>query len=102
MWQRPYKPGDPVVFIRTKRKTHPGRRACEVRPAANGDDYCYFVKKFWVVTDVLSDGRLLLQTPRGKRHLVDADDPGLSHASLLQRFLHRHQFSQSQAAAPAM
>lgn len=102
MWQKAYKPGDPVVFLRMKRKTHPGRRACVVRPAANGDDYYYLVKKFWVVSDVMSDGRVLLQTPRGKRHLVHADDPGLSHASLLQRFWHRHRFSQSQSAVPAV
>ena len=102
MNRKTFKPGDCVVFCRMKHKTHPSRRACAVQPAANGDDYSYYVKKFWVVCDVLSDGRVMLQTPRGRRHLVRADDPGLSHASLLEKFWYRNRFLQSQSAVAAV
>jgi hypothetical protein len=101
MAQRNFRPGDRVVFFRTRHKSHPGRRARGVRPSAHGDDYSYYVEKFWVVADVLDDGRLLLQTPRGKQHEVDVDDPNLQHASWLDRLLHRQRFIQSDARAAA-
>ena len=97
MFRRSFKPGDRVVFCRSRHKTHPGRRARGVQPAANGDDYSYYVEKFWVVSEILEDGRLLLLTPRGKKRVVGADDPGLRHASWLDKIVHRAQFSQSQA-----
>ena len=103
MFQRPFKRaafkrGDWVVFCRMKHKTHPGRRARDVHPAPNGDDYTYYVEKYWVVVDVLDDGRLKLQTPRGKTHVVDPDDPNLRHASLLDRIRNRSRFLQIPAA----
>ena len=94
MFRRAFKAGDFVVFCKMKHKTHPGRRARKVYPAANGDDYSYLVEKFWVVEEALPSGRLLLQTPRGKKHLVDADDPKLRHATLLDRLRHRARFAQ--------
>ena len=98
MSQRIFKPGDRVVYCRMKHKSHPSRRARDVHPAANGDDYSYYIEKFWVVQQVCDDGRLLLQTPRGKTHLVSPDDPNLRHASWLDKIRHRSRFLQSAAA----
>ena len=71
---RSFVKGDWVVYCKTKFTPHPGRRAREIRAAANGDNYCYSVDKFWVVANVFPDGKLLLQTRRGKKHVVDAND----------------------------
>ena len=98
MFRRAFQQGDRIVFCRMKHKTHPSRRAREIRPAAHGDDYIYYVEKFWVVSDVLSDGRLLLQTPRGRKHIVDADDPNLRHATWLDKIRHRYRFLRSASA----
>ncbi|MCA9101407.1 MAG: hypothetical protein KDA63_09670, partial [Planctomycetales bacterium] len=64
----------------------------------HGDDYSYYVEKFWVVLDVLADGRLLLQTPRGKQHLVEAADPNLRRANWLERIRYRDRFQRSETA----
>ena len=85
MFLKPFCRGDRVVYCLTKYKAHPGRHACNVHPAAHGDDYSYYVEKFWVVFDVLPDGRLLRHTPRRKSHLVNASDPNLRHATWLER-----------------
>jgi hypothetical protein len=94
MSRRAFQKGDRVVFRKSKFTPHPGPRAQDIRPAANGDDYCYVVDKFWVVADVMADGKLVLQTRRGKTHLVDADDPNLRHATLWDRIRHRTHFNQ--------
>ena len=98
MSQKNFKPGDRVVFCMVKHKSHPSRLAQGVQPAANGDSYSFYVRKFWVVSDVFEDGRLQLRTPRGKERVVDADDPSLTHASLLDKILHRDRFIQSETA----
>jgi hypothetical protein len=87
-----FKQGDWVVFCRMKHKTHPSRRARDIHPAANGDDYSYHVEKFWLVQDVLTNGQLLLQTRRGKQHVVDANDPNLRHATWLDRIRYPSRF----------
>ena len=90
MLRKTFRRGDFVVYRKMKHKTHPGRRARGVRPQANGDDYSYYVEKFWVVIDVLADGRLVLQTPRARRHVVVASDPNLRHARWLEKIRHFH------------
>ena len=97
MFRRAYRPGDRVVYCRMKHKTHPSRRARDVRPSVHGDDYSYYVEKFWVVSEVLPDGRLCLRTPRGRKHVVDADDPNLRHASWLDKIRYRYRFLRSAA-----
>ena len=92
MAHQAFRRGDRVVYCLTKHKTHPGRRACDVHPAAHGDDYSYYVQKCWVVCDILADGRVMLRTPRGKTRLVHASDPNLRHASWLERIRYRHRF----------
>lgn len=82
-----------------KHKAHPSRRAQGIQPAANGDTYSYYVRKYWVVSNVLDDGRLMLETPRGKKRTVHADDPSLKHATILDKILHRSALGQSETAA---
>jgi len=51
------KPGDVVVYRKHKHTTHPGPRARQVDPSSKGDYYTYVVDKFWVVGQVLGNGR---------------------------------------------
>jgi hypothetical protein len=97
--RRSFSKGDWVVYCKTKFTPHPGRRAREIRAAANGDNYCYSVDKFWVVADVLPDGKLLLQTRRGKKHVVGANDVKLRRATLWDRLRYRAHFKRLQLAA---
>jgi hypothetical protein len=85
------------VFRRMKHTTRPGRRARDVHATENGDYYDYFIDKFWIVTDVLADGRLMLQTRRGKTHVVEANDFNLRHASIWDRLRYRSRFVQLKA-----
>jgi len=94
---RSYSPGDWVVYRKPKCTTRPGPRAQEVDAAAHGDSYAYSVEKFWIVVDVQDDGKLLLQTRRGKRHIIDAADPRLRRATWWDRIRFRAQFQSLQA-----
>lgn len=85
MLERSFKPGDKVVYRKRKHTTHPGRRAKQVQPAAKGDYYAYVVDKFWMVRKVLDNGRLLLETRRGKTHEINPCDPNLRRATLWDR-----------------
>ena len=89
MWGRHFKPGDVVVYRKTKRTTCPGRRALGVRAAPRGDDYAYFVEKLWVVRQVQSSGALVVETRRGKTHVIDSSDPNLQQPTLWQRIRYR-------------
>lgn len=102
MSQRIFAPGDWVVYSRTKHNTHPSGRARDIHPAPHGDDYAYRVDKFWSVSQVLPGGHILLQTPRGRTHQVDAEDPNLRHANWLERIYYRSRFLRSEAASPAV
>lgn len=94
MWSRPYRPGDLVIFRRTKSTTHPGRRAQEVQATKHGDLYSYFVEKSWIVERVQQDGTLMLRTRRGKRHVVAPNDPNLRHATIWDRLRYRARFAE--------
>ena len=96
MFQRLFKKGDWVVYRRLKVTTSPGPRAQKVDASAHGDDYMYFVDKFWIVADVRADHKLLLKTRRGKTHLVGDDDPNLRNASLWERIRYRARFLELQ------
>lgn len=93
MAERSFAKGDWVIFRRKKITTHPGPRAKEVQAAPHGDDYYYFVDKFWIVAQVMGEDKLLLQTRRGKQHIIHRDDPQLRHASLWDRIVHRRRFT---------
>jgi hypothetical protein len=93
------KPGDLVVYSKQKHTTHPGRRARQVDASSKGEYYTYVVDKFWVVGRVLENGRLLLQTRRGKTHVVDNGNPNLRRATLWDRIRYNARFSQLQRLA---
>ena len=84
--------GDWAIYRKPKRSTAPGPRAQDVMPATRGEFYSYTVDKYWIVKEVLTDGRLLLQTRRGKQHEVDADDPSLRRPRLWEKWLRRNRF----------
>ncbi|MEM6473109.1 MAG: hypothetical protein AAF802_26340 [Planctomycetota bacterium] len=88
-----WKSGDWAVYRKSKRGANPGRRAAQVVASSKGETYRYIVDKFWVVDEVLADGRLRLVTARGKVHTISADDPNLRRPGLLQKFLWRERFA---------
>ena len=89
-----YHVGDRVVYTRDKYTPCPGPRAKNVFATPNGESYQYQVDKFWIVSDVRSDGRLVVQTRRGKQHILAPDDPQLRKASLYERLFKWRSFPQ--------
>ena len=89
-----YRLGDPVVFTANKHSAHPGPRAEKVQPEPHGEGYSYDVKKFWLITEIRSDGTIAAITRRGKRRLVRRDDPRLRPARWWERLLYRSRFPQ--------
>ena len=87
-----YQPGDLVIYRMQKQSASPGPRAVEIQPAPRGETYTYVVDKFWIVSEVQESGNLVLQTRRGKRHIVDCDDPQLRPVRWLGRLLYRKRF----------
>jgi hypothetical protein len=59
-----------------------------------GDGYSYSIDKFWLVENVLADGKLLLQTRGGKQHLIDENDPNLRFVTLWDQICYRARFRQ--------
>jgi hypothetical protein len=100
MSRRGFQEGDWVVYRRLKFTRHPGRRAHDVTASPHGDDYSYLVDKFWIVVNVLSDGKLTLRTRRGKTHVVEPNDPNLRHATLWDRIRYRQRFLELKGSTP--
>ena len=92
MRSRRFAAGDWVFYRKLKHSASPGPRANGIAPAERGEMYTYFVDKFWVVQEVLAEGRLRVQTRRGKSHLIEASDPNLRRASWWQRWIYRKRF----------
>lgn len=92
--QSNWQPGDWAVYRKSKTGPNPGRRAAQVMASSKGESYGYVVDKFWVVEEVLGGGQLRLRTAKGKRHVIDADDPNLRRPGMLQRLLWRERFRQ--------
>lgn len=94
---RDFKPGDWVVYRKSKFSTSPGPRAKWVAATKNGDTYSYVVDKYWVIKQCLDGNLLLLSTRTGKEHRVHADDSRLRLAKwwecwlLADRFLIKNQ-----------
>lgn len=86
------KVGDPVIFVVSKSSVDPGPRAKHVHPAPAGETYSYQVDKFWTVSEVRSDGHVVLITRRGKQHDVELADPRLRPARWWERWLYRSRF----------
>lgn len=90
--ERHFKPGEAVIYKKPKRSTHPGMHAKEVYPAPHGEDYSYYVEKYWTVVAVQSNGTVVVCTRRGKVHALDAHDPALRKAAWWERLLLQHRF----------
>ncbi len=82
-----YRVGEKVIYTLDKYTPRPGPRAKNVFATPNGESYQYQVDKYWVVAAIRPDGSLVLQTRRGKNHIVTVDDPRLRKASIFQRIL---------------
>lgn len=76
---------DWAIYRKSKRSTHPGRRALRVKANTKGETYAYVVDKFWVVDEILDDGTIVLRTARGKRHHIAPDDRNLVRPNLWTR-----------------
>ncbi len=92
MSKTPLKVGDSVIFRIIKCSNHPGPRAARISPEPKGEQYQYEVDKYWTVAEIRENGEIVLQTRRGKRHTVHADNPRLRRAGFLERLLYRHRF----------
>lgn len=90
---REWKPGDWAIYRKQKTSTTPGPRAANVRPSEKGDEYRYWVDKYWIVESVLESGELQLCTRRGKRNVVSVDDPFLRPPGWWERLLFRRRFT---------
>ena len=93
-----FRPGDRVVYRKTKHTPKPGPRAEQILPASSGETYSYVVDKFWIVDRICDDGDLLLRTRRGKTHKTRPDDPNLRHAGLITRLLYGRRFPRHEPA----
>ncbi len=87
-----WSPGDWAVYRKSKRSSSPGPRAANVVATPKGETYAYVVDKFWIVENVLSDSQVELRTARGKKHVINTDDPNLRKPTWLQRLLWRNRF----------
>ncbi|HEV7282481.1 MAG TPA: hypothetical protein VGN57_19920 [Pirellulaceae bacterium] len=87
-----FKKGDLVVFRKTKHGVHPSDRAIALKPAQSGEAYSYCIDKYWVVAEVPDDRSIVVETRRGKRHQIEADQPNLRRASLIERLFYRDRF----------
>jgi hypothetical protein len=88
------KVGDGVVYRKQKVSTRPCPRAYDIHPTSQGDDYTYFVDKFWTVENVLRDGRILVTTRTKKHHYLSPDDPNLREAGWMARLRYGRRFPQ--------
>lgn len=96
-----FQVGDRVLYRRTKFSRQPGVRARNITPMPHGDGYSYNVDKFWVVSAIQPDGRLVVVTRRGKEHVVHPDDPNLRRASWWERLKYQRRFDEvAEAALP--
>jgi len=92
MLERKLKPGDPVVYLKTKRSPRPGPRASHITPQQHGEGYTYQVEKFWRVREVLEGGKVLVYTRSGKQHVFDIADRNLHRANPIKYLLWRNKF----------
>lgn len=91
--KKTFRPGDFVIYRKTKHSTQPGPRAANVQPAPRGETYAYTVDKFWLVENVLEDGTVVAVTRRGKKNFVPAGSPMLKRANWLEKLIYRARFT---------
>jgi hypothetical protein len=90
--RRVFNKGDWVVYRKSKQSVRPGPRARDVYASPHGEQYRYFVDKFWAVVETRDDGTVVLETRRGKMVLIEADDPNLHYPTWWERIRHRSRF----------
>lgn len=86
-----FHPNDWVVYTREKHSLSPGPRAKNIAPSPHGELYSYEVDKYWVVREVRSD-ELVLETRKGKTHVVSRTDPRLRKANWWERLFMANRF----------
>lgn len=87
-----FKAGSPVIYCKAKYSGQPGPRARKVSPSRYGDTYSYCVEKLWLVLKYESPDKIVVKTRRGKILELDANDPNLRPASLLDRLRYAGRF----------
>ncbi len=92
MMKTSFRPGDLVIYRKTKHSRQPGPRASNIQPARHGETYSYTVDKYWVVEEILNDGTIVVATRTGKKNRVHPDDHMLQRANWFQRLLYRSRF----------
>lgn len=86
------RPGDFVVFSKSKNSSHPSPRAKAIQPTQHGEFYSYIIEKFWKVVKVIDDRTIEVETRRGKRHRLDKNTPMMRRAGLLHQLIYRDRF----------
>ncbi len=86
-----FRPGDVVVYTKTKHTTSPGPRAHDIEPESRGEYYTYAVDKYWIVEQVDSES-ITCRTRRGKSHQIALDDPRLRAANWWEKLFMRNRF----------
>ena len=92
-----FSPGDWVIYRKPKASKAPGPRARGVAPARFGEDYRYYVEKFWVVVGFEENGQLRVRTRRGKQHVLAPGDLNLRRARWWERLVYRNRFRDVEA-----
>ena len=91
-------PGDWIIYRKQKVSSSPGPRAQQTMPASNGETYHYVVEKYWIVDELLNDGRVRLRTRRGKVHDIAVNDPRLRKARWWERLFLSSRFRAVEAS----
>ena len=91
--------GDKIIYRKPKSSFSPGPRARDIYPLAHGEAYHYIVDKYWKVEKVYADGSLEVVTRTGKTNRLQANDPNIHKAHLLQRLFYKKRFPSSNVAA---
>ena len=87
-----YKIGDRVVYRAQKYSASPSPQAREVNPSESGENYTYVVDKYWTVCSIINDSKIEICTRRGKRRVIERDDPGLRKATIVEKLRYRRRF----------
>ncbi len=84
-------PNDWVIYTREKHSLSPGRRAKNISPSPHGEMYSYEVDKYWIVRQV-HEGKVVLETRRGKMHTLPVEDFRLRKANFWERIFLSQKF----------
>ncbi len=86
-----FQPNDWVIYTREKHSLSPGPRAKNIAPSPYGELYSYEVDKYWIVRQVNGD-ELVLETRKGKSHVVSSNDRRLRKARWWERLFMSNKF----------